>query len=321
MNTSLPVLATFAGHLSPAHDEPRRKSPHEAAEEFFTAKISNENTRESYIRDAKQFASWCAGKGYALDAITAVHVARYRDQLVKEKRRPATIKRQLSALRMLFSHMVATGAMSHNPAREVKTDPIRRTEGKTPALQPEQMHQLFASIGNKKPIDLRDRALIGVMAYTFARASAACQLMREDYIDLGRETMIRLKEKGGVEREIPCHPVLARDLDAWIEFAKIDKGVALFQTFTGQAHNRLSGRAMNRDEALQMVKRRLDRAGLPSLFSCHSFRATGITTFLENGGSLETAQNIAGHADSRTTKGYDRRETRLELSEIMRVAY
>ena len=78
---------------------------------------------------------------------------------------------------------------------------------------------------------------------------------------------------------------------------------------------------MIRDEALQMVKRRLVRAGLPALFSCHSFRATGITTFLENGGLLETAQTIAGHADSRTTKGYDRRATRLELAEIARVNY
>jgi integrase len=96
---------------------------------------------------------------------------------------------------------------------------------------------------------------------------------------------------------------------------------AFFPTFTGAAHDLLSGRAMARDEALQMVKRRLKRAGLPVLFSNHSFRATGITTFLENGGQLEVAQRIAGHADSRTTKGYDRRATRLELSEIVRVRY
>lgn len=70
-----------------------------------------------------------------------------------------------------------------------------------------------------------------------------------------------------------------------------------------------------------MVKRRLKRAGLPLLFSNHSFRATGITTFLENGGQLETAQRIAGHAEIRTTKGYDRRATRLELSEIVRISY
>ena len=78
---------------------------------------------------------------------------------------------------------------------------------------------------------------------------------------------------------------------------------------------------MQRGECLQMVKRRLRRAGLRLLFSNHSFRATGITTFLENGGQLETAQRIAGRADSRTTKGYDRRAVWLELSEISRVQY
>lgn len=323
---TLPIPATGelaasdqAGQVVPF--APKRKTPQEAAEEFFAARITNENTREAYTRDAFRFASWCSGLGLTLEAITPVHVAAYRDQLIKEKMSAATIKRHLSALRMLFSHMVATGAMPYNPAREVKTPTVRRTEGKTPALSPDQMHQLFQSIGDEKLIDLRDRALIGVMAYTFARVSAACRLTASDYIDLGRQTYLRVKEKGGVEREIPCHPSLSSYLDAWISASGISGSGPLFPTFTGAAHDQLSEKQMSRDEALQMVKRRLKRAGLPPLFSNHSFRATGITTFLENGGQLEVAQRIAGHADSRTTKGYDRRATRLELSEIVRVRY
>lgn len=323
---SLPIPATGeliasdqAGQVVPF--TPKRKTPQEAAEEFFAARITNENTREAYTRDAFRFAAWCSGLGLTLEAITPVHVAAYRDQLIKEKMSAATIKRHLSALRMLFSHMVATGAMPYNPAREVKTPTVRRTEGKTPALSPDQMHQLFQRIGDEKLIDLRDRALIGVMAYTFARVSAACRLTASDYIDLGRQTYLRVKEKGGVEREIPCHPSLSEYLDAWISASEISGSSSLFPTFTGAAHDQLSEKQMSRDEALQMVKRRLKRAGLPTLFSNHSFRATGITTFLENGGQLEVAQRIAGHADSRTTKGYDRRATRLELSEIVRVKY
>lgn len=326
MSGSLPIPAT--GHFAESAQAsqvvpftPRRKTPQEAAEEFFAAKITNENTREAYTRDAFRFATWCSHNSLTLEAITPVHMAAYRDQLIKEKMSSATIKRHLSALRMLFSHMVETGAMAYNPAREVKTPTIRRTEGKTPALSPEQMHQLFQSIGSEKLIDLRDRALIGVMAYTFARVSAACRLTTSDYIDLGRQTYLRVKEKGGVEREIPCHPSLSEYLDAWLSASEISSGNSLFPTFTGAAHDLLSEKAMNRDEALQMVKRRLKRADLPTLFSNHSFRATGITTFLENGGQLEIAQRIAGHADSRTTKGYDRRATRLELSEIVRVRY
>jgi site-specific recombinase XerD len=324
VTASLPLSITAELVASPGQVVPyvpRRKTAQEATEEFFSARVSNANTREAYKRDALRFASWCSAQGFTLEAITPVHVAAYRDQLAKDGMSPATVKRHLSALRMLFSHLVATGAMAYNPAREVKTPPIRRSQGKTPALQPEQMRQLFQSIGTEKPIDLRDRALIAVMAYTFARVSAACQLTAADYIDLGRTTYLRLNEKGGVQKEIPCNPVLAQYLDAWIKAAGIAGSGPLFPAFTGQAHDIISDRAMRRDETLKMVKRRLERAKLPSLFSNHSFRATGITTFLENGGQLETAQSIAGHADPRTTKGYDRRATRLELSELARVAY
>jgi integrase/recombinase XerD len=70
-----------------------------------------------------------------------------------------------------------------------------------------------------------------------------------------------------------------------------------------------------------MLKRRLKDAGLSDAFSPHSFRATGITNFLENGGTLEAAQRIAGHADSRTTKLYDRRGQRVLLEDMERIRY
>jgi len=307
--------------LSPALLIPGQKSPHEAVTEYFAARISNDNTRKSYRRDVEAFCAWCFDRGLTLHTITPVDVAAYRDQLVSSGKEPTTIKRHLSALRALFAYLVANGAMKSNPAREVKSETVRRGEGKTPALDPQQMRQLFESFDPSKLVDLRDRALIGVMAYTFARVTAACRLTRADYIDLGRSTFLRLKEKGGVQREVPCHPVCAEYLDAWIAAAGIAGNGALFPTFGDQAHTTLSGEAIDRYRAHEMVKRRLIRAKLPSLFTSHSFRATGITTFLENGGHLETAQTIAGHADSRTTKGYDRRATRMELAEILRVAY
>ena len=70
-----------------------------------------------------------------------------------------------------------------------------------------------------------------------------------------------------------------------------------------------------------MVRRRCRDAGLVSAYSCHSFRATGITTFLGNHGTLETAQYLAGHADSRTTKLYDRRQQRITREDVERIRY
>lgn len=70
-----------------------------------------------------------------------------------------------------------------------------------------------------------------------------------------------------------------------------------------------------------MVKRRLRDAGIAAIYSNHSFRAAGTTNFLENGGNLEMAQRIAGHADSRTTKLYDRRGQKVLLEDMERIRY
>ena len=289
-------------------------------EDYFGAKISNENTRAAYLSDAREFSRWISGKELTLDQVRTLHVAQYRDQLKAAKSSPATIKRKLSALRKLLSYLVETGVLPYNPAREVTTEPVRRTTGKTPALEVSQMRILFDSFNPERLIDLRDRAFIGIMAYSFARVSAVCHLRGQDYIDLGRQCILRLHEKGGVERDIPVHPKLVEYLDSWIERSRIKGQGLLFPSFehTGTV---LTDRPLTRVDAASMVKRRLRRAGLPTVYSNHSFRATGITQFLENGGSLETAQQIANHADSRTTKLYDRRATRLELEEITRIRY
>jgi integrase len=74
-------------------------------------------------------------------------------------------------------------------------------------------------------------------------------------------------------------------------------------------------------DAWAMLKRRLRDAGLSTIYSNHSFRAAGITNYLENDGTLEVAQRIAGHADSRTTKLYDRRGQKVLLEDMERIRY
>ena len=76
---------------------------------------------------------------------------------------------------------------------------------------------------------------------------------------------------------------------------------------------------MTRNDALRMVKRRAWKAGLPASVCCHSFRATGITVYLYNQGSLEHAQAIAGHESPRTTKLYDRTSDQISLDEIEKI--
>ena len=313
----LPALVT-GGELGIVR--PGRKTAQEATADYFGAKIANDNTRAAYLRDAKEFALWCTERGLSLERIETLNVAQFRDHLKSGGNSPATLKRKLSALRNLFAYMVESGSLPYNPAREVSTEKLRVRNGKTPALDSAQMRVLFASFDETKSIDLRDRALIGVMAYSLARVSAAISLKQEDFIDLGRTQLLRLHEKGGVQRDIPAHPRLVEYLDAWILVAGLRPSSLLFPSFDARGTVQTKN-GMSRGDVLRMVKRRLKRCGIPPVFSNHSFRATGITEFLANGGSLETAQQLANHADSRTTKLYDRRATRLELEEIVRIRF
>ena len=164
-------------------------------------------------------------------------------------------------------------------------------------------------------------SFIGVMTYTFARVSAVCRLDVGDYFRAGRRWKIRLREKGGQRRTVPVHHKAQDYLDAYLGEAGIheERDAPLFQSLKGRT-GEVTGKRLLADNALQMVKRRAEEAGFdPAQVTCHTFRATGITTFLENGGDLETAQHIAGHASANTTRIYDHREQKVAQEEIERV--
>jgi addiction module HigA family antidote len=133
-----------------------------------------------------------------------------------------------------------------------------------------------------------------------------------DYFQHRQRWWLGLHEKGGKRHEVPCHPSLEEFLNAWVAAAGIgrDKKGPLFRSMS--KGDKLSDNPMTRFDVLHMIKRRAQAAGLPYSTCCHTFRATGITTYLENGGTLEHAQTIANHESPRTTKLYDR--TREELS-------
>jgi integrase len=191
--------------------------------------------------------------------------------------------------------------------------------GKTPVLSADQARQLLDSIDVTELSGLRDRALIGVMVYSFARVSAAATLRVEDYFENGKRAWLRLHEKGGKRHEVPCHHNLATYLDAWINAVGIaaEKKGPLFRAI--RKGNRLTENPMAREDVLAMIKRRAKAAGLPYSTCCHTFRATGITTYMQNGGTLEHAQQIAAHESPRTTKLYDRTQDEISLDEVERI--
>ncbi len=136
---------------------------------------------------------------------------------------------------------------------------------------------------------------------------------------------LNFKEKGGKVRKLPLHHKAVQYLDAYIKVAKIDleakeqKYVALFKTIS--RYRNLSSNPMTQPDMYRMIKGRAKAAGIRTNISNQSGRKTGITTLLKNGGLLEQAQDIVGHADPRTTRLYDARRKVIEQSEIERVQY
>jgi site-specific recombinase XerD len=288
--------------------------------EFFSVPIRNKNTRVAYYHAIGQFLAWCERAGFRhLEDIEPITVAAYIEQHTGSR---PTVKQHMSAIRMFFSWLTEKGVLAMNPAREVQTPRFSRTEGKTPAPPTEEVQRLLDGIDTTTVIGLRDRALLGVMAYTFARVGAVVSLTKEDYFCPEKRSILRFSEKGGKQKEIPVHHMLEQYLDQYLTAAKLsdDPKQPLFKSTRGRSR-KLGPDPMGRKDAWAMLKRRLRAAGVSSIYSNHSLRAAGITNFLENGGSLEAAQRMAGHADSRTTKLYDRRDQRILVADVERVRY
>jgi integrase len=191
--------------------------------------------------------------------------------------------------------------------------------GKTPVMDKADVRILLDSIPNS-PVGLRDKAIIAAMVFSFARISALLAMKVEDYVCAGRRASLRLHEKGGKHTLVPVHPALADALDSYLSGAGIvdDKKGPLFRAAL-KGRNGFAPDPWHRALACSMIKRRCKDAGLGDVFSCHTFRATGITEYLKAGGTLENAQQIAGHASASTTKLYDRRREEVGRDEILRI--
>jgi site-specific recombinase XerD len=288
--------------------------------EFFAATIRNKNTRMAYYRAVRHFFAWYQYHQLGgLDDIEPLHIAAYVEQLQVSMAKPS-VKQHLAAIRMLFDWLVTGQVLATNPAHAVRGPKHVVKRGKTPVLTTDQARELLDSIDTSTLIGLRDRALIGVMTYAFARVGAVVAMRVEDYFANGKRWWVRLHEKGGKQHEMPAHHKLEAFIDEYLEAAGIGAASKspLFRAAIGRAGT-LSLRGMNRIDAYRMVQRRALKAGLPVLIGCHTFRATGITAYLEAGGSLENAQAMAAHESPRTTKLYDRTGDEITLEEVERI--
>ncbi len=288
--------------------------------DFFSSHIRNPNTRRAYMEAVRQFSAFCVVHGIEdLAQVEPVHVAAFVEDQLREHSKP-TVKQRLAALRMLFDWMVVGQILAVSPAQAVRGPKHTQRKGKTPVLNVDEARTLINAIGTTSLPGLRDRALIALMVYTFARVGAAVAMKVEDLFVQGRRGWVWPHEKGGKEHEMPTHYNPDRYLEEYIVAARIaqDRKGPLFRTSKGRG-GELADRPLLQSDVWRMIRRRAAEAGIETEIGCHTFRATGITAYLRNGGRLEVAQQMAAHESARTTGLYDRRSDEVSLDEVERI--
>ena len=296
--------------------------------EFFTANIRNKNTRAAYARAVRLFCDWLDEHGVQdLARVNPVLVAAYVEQLGERFSKPS-VKQHLAAIRMLMDYLVTGGVLPFNPASSVRGPKHVVKRGKTPVLTAEEARALLDSI----PLTQRGR-LARRRRPPRPRAHRAHGLQlrprrrrrRDEDRGLLRpgEALVvpaprerrQAPRRAGPPQRRGLHGRLPRGRRA----QRREEGSPLPHDPRPQrrAHRRSR---LTRNDALRMIKRRAKAAGLSSAVCCHTFRATGITAYLENGGTIENAQAIAAHESPRTTKLYDRTSDEITLDEVERIA-
>ena len=176
--------------------------------------------------------------------------------------RAPTIKQHLAAIRRLFDWLVLGQVISWNPAAAVRGPTHVVKKGKTPVLEPAEVRLLLDSIDMSAVGDLRDRALLGVMIYSFARVSAVVNINVEDYYPQGKRWWWRLREKGGKYHAVPVHHKAKAYLEAYLETAgtAAENGSPLWRSL--MRTRELGEHRMSRVDVFRMIKRRVKAAAL-----------------------------------------------------------
>ena len=243
----------------------------DATASFFSAHLQNDNTRRAYARVLIPFLKRLQQEGFeTLSELKPYHVSAYLDRL--SRRRPAqpgqgqglsapTRKQALAAIRTYLDYLSSNGVIEANAAKSVRGPKHSVRGGKTTVLSAEEARQLLDSIETHTLIGLRDRALVALMLYAFARVSAALKMNLGDIRVERHRLRVRLNEKGGKIGDMPCHHTLEACLRDYREALAQERATAvhepLFRTFTAIPALRMTSERMQRHDAYRMVRRRV----------------------------------------------------------------
>ena len=295
-----------------------------AAYQDFFAKHLNQNTNEQYFRALSSFLRYLGTQKILLRDVRASHIRDYShfktDKTLAGAITENSLRPHMSAIREYFNECIFAGAIVANPAAAIRTPRRRADHGTTPVIDAAEIRAILDKIELNTQADYRDRALIATMAFSFLRITAVLNLKVENYIWHRQERWFRAAEKGNKIHEIPVHPTLEEYIDAHLAQSDLSRSpkAYLFPSSHGRS-GRLNDKQYRRNSAWHMVKRRALDAGIVTPIGNHSFRASGITAYMERGGTLENAQKLAGHSHISTTKLYDRSGDNDKMIEIKKL--
>lgn len=307
----------------------------EQTRRFLTKKLVNPRTRDNYVRSTVDFLGWCYENGFRVDEITGEHLDHYRDRLLGRYDVP-TVNNKLSGISKYFKLLSAEHIIRGNPVDDIERPKLKRDGGTTPLIPVQHAEELLNSIDTSTVIGKRDKAVLGILTYSGLRVGAIANLKLESFAFDGTQYLFNVIEKGGKDRSIPVR----HDLEQWVHdyiraagIAEEPKGYHLFRSVvrkTGMlapyspADPDVSGSKakgnITANDIYRMLKRRLAAAKLPTVYSCHSFRAMSATDLIDQGVPIEEVRDFLGHADTRTTELYNRKPRDITRNLVERIS-
>jgi integrase/recombinase XerD len=276
------------------------------AEEFLSWLASERgrstNTLKAYRRDLGMYVGWLEGQAVGLLTVDRSHLDRYVAVRRAAGAAPASVARQLAAVRMLHRFMLDDGTRTDDPTADVEG--VRVPAGIPHPLSEEEVERLLSAVTGLDAVAMRDRALLEFLYATGARISEACGLSMGD-ID-GDQRLVRLFGKGAKERIVPIGRTALAAMEQWLHggrpalepvaWASRDDQVAMFLN--------TRGRRLGRQAAWAVVRKYGVATGLADRLSPHVLRHSCATHLLDHGADLRIVQEMLGHASISTTQVY-----------------
>lgn len=271
----------------------------------------SDNTRKAYSTDIRQFLDWFGSNDLALVCRDDIH--RYRAWLV-DHFEPASVNRKLSSIRQLFREAVLQRIIDASPAEGIKGHKVDSSYSSTKSPSKEQLMKLIESMSGPELVDIRDKAIIYVMATMGLRRQEVVDLVVSDIQEDQGYSVLCVTGKGNKRSRNPIPPNTLAAVRALIDVANLKGREPLFQGIRNVGGAcRLTGKALHANGLVHVIKARFESAGIKDC-SPHSLRHFCITEMLRNGCDIYKAQRWVRHADPRTTERYDRAQDDLSNS-------